>query len=569
MMTLRGHRARLRKKKRRKHVLVLAGALLLALGLASLAGGGLDGPHPPPPDFTTWHGAFAFEPGPLDPARAVTVTDGSACALVYNGLVRFDAEGLVVPDLAERWEVSPDGLVYTFHLRSGVRFHDGSTLTAPDVVYSFTRLLDPELGSRRAWVLDSIKGARDFLAGRALRVDGLEAPDTLTVRVTLERPLAHFPALLAMPAGYVVSPAAARRWGMDFGYHPVGTGPWKLASWREGVGMSFEAFSGYFGQGPRLQALSYRFIPDATTRQAEFEAGNLEVLALGEENAGYFAQNPRYAARIQKVPELAVVYVALNCGKPPLDNVLVRRALNHAIDRGAILDAIRPGRYVLANGSIPLGLGGHEPTWDGYAYDPSLARALLARAGYPEGLDLDLVIRAGGLSVFSAEPIQAELARVGVRLRIVQLETQAFFAATGDSGNPDLCLLSWVADYADPENFLFPLFHSSNTPSGGNNARFSDPVADLLMEEIRGEADPRRRAVLCRAAERAVFERAPWIPLFFPVDLFVCQPEVRGFRVWPVYSGNKMTEVWLEDEAGRGGDLGREGRADREGGGRE
>jgi ABC-type transport system substrate-binding protein len=528
-----------------------AGRFLLALSLMALihwltAGRQV---HPRPADLTTWHGAFAFEPGPLDPARAVTVTDGSACSLIYSGLVRFDAEGQVVADLAKTWEISADGLVYVFHLRDGVRFHDGAYLTAQDVVYSFSRILDPQVGSSRAWVLEGIQGGQDFLSGLASTVTGLVAADARTVVITLERPVAHFPSLLAMPAAYVVRAEVVRKWGEDFGYHPVGTGPWRLAYWREGIEMRFEAFAGYFGARPCLQALSYRFIPDPATRQAEFEAGNLEILTLGEENVGYFARHPRYSARIVRAPELAVVYVALNCGKPPLDNVLVRRALNHAIDRKAILDAIRPGRYTLANGSIPPKLGG-EPTGEGYAYDPALARSLLAEAGYPNGFKMDLVIRAGGLSVFCAEPIQAELARVGVSVRIVSLETRAFFARTGDSGDPDACLLSWVADYADAENFLFPLFHSTSRPSGGNNARFTDTATDQLLDEARREIDPARRAGLYRAAERAIFAKAPWIPLFFPVDLIVCQPEVRGFRVWPIYSGCKMTEVWLEAEPG-------------------
>lgn len=528
----------------------LAAAALVLAAAGFFAASGHPAPRRPPHDLSVWRGAFAFEPGPLDPARAVTVTDGAACALVYSGLLRFDADGRVVPDLAETWDVSADGLVYTFHLRSGVRFHDGTGFDASDVVFSFERILDPKVGSSRAWVLDAIKGAKEFVRGKARHVVGLEAVDPLTVRVTLARPLAHFPALLCMPAAYVVGPEAVARWGADFGYHPVGTGPWILESWREGVGMTFAANAAYFDRRPRLDRLSFRFIPDASTRQAEFEAGNLEALTLGEENADHFARNPRYAGRIVKAPELAVVYVALNCSKPPLNNVLVRRALNHAINRRAILDAIRPGRYILANGSVPPGLAGHETTWAGYDYDPALARSLLARAGYPHGFQMDLLTRAGGLGVFLAEPIQAELARIGVKVRIVQLETQAFFAAISDTGNPDACILSWTADYADPENFLFPLFHSANPPSAGNNARFGDPVCDRLMEELCREPDPERRAVLCQAAEKAVFEQAPWIPLFFPVDLVVYQPEVRGLRIWPIYNGNKMTDVWLEGGPG-------------------
>ncbi|MCL6581789.1 MAG: ABC transporter substrate-binding protein [Firmicutes bacterium] len=544
----------MRGSRRRRRGARSAAVALAAILLVALAGLWLGpcrlGPAERTHDYRTWHGALAFEPGPLDPARAATVTDGAMISLVYSNLLSFDADGSLVSDLASDWEVTPDGLVYTFHLRPGVRFQDGTSLEASDVVFSFTRILDPRVGSCRAWVLDGILGAREFLAGRVDSVAGLEAPDPLTVRVTLDKPLAHFPALLAMPAAAVVSPEAAARWGPDLGYHPVGTGPWRLVEWREGVRLVFERNPDYFGTPPRLERLVFRIIPDAATRQAEFEAGNLEVLVLGEENADYFARHPRYGDRLVRVPELAVVYMCLNCSKPPLDNVLVRRALNHAIDRRAILEAVRPGRYILADGSVPPGLAGHESAWPGYAYDPSLARTLLARAGYPEGFEMDLVIRAGGLAVFLAEPIQAELARAGVRLSIVQLETQAFFAAVGDSGNPDSCLLSWVADYADPENFLFPLFYSKNPPSAGNTARFADPVVDRLLEEIHREMDPARRAVLCQAAERAVFEQAPWVPLFFPVDLVVCQPEVRGWRVWSVASGNKMTEVWLEPAGG-------------------
>ncbi len=525
--------------------LAAAAAGLLAVGVPAVVRG-LPGARSPVRDLSVWHGAWTSEPAPLDPARAVTVVDGAACTLVYNGLLRVDEEGRPVPDLARDWTVSSDGLVYTFYLRSGVRFHDGSELDSSDVVFSFQRILDPKVGSSRGWVLDSIKGAKEFLRGKAAGVVGLEAPDPLTVRITLAQPLAHFPALLCMPAAFVVCPEAVERWGEDFGYNPVGTGPWILESWREGVEMRFTANADYFDTRPRLDRLVFRFVPDAATRQAEFEAGNFEVLTLGEENADYFLKHPRYAASVLQAPELAVVYVALNTRKPPFDNVLVRRALNHAVDRAAILDAVRPGRYVLADGSVPPGLAGHQPTWPGYVYDPGLARALLARAGYPDGFEFDLLVRTGGLSALLAEPIQAELTRVGVKVRILQLEAQAFIAATGDQGNADACLVSWVADYADPENFLYPLFHSSNGPSAGNSARFGDPVCDRLLEAIHREADPDRRAVLCQAAEKAIFAQAPWIPLFFPVELVVVQPEVRGFRLWPVYSGNKMTDVWLD-----------------------
>jgi len=511
-------------------------------------------------DYRTWHGAFGYEPGPLDPARAVSVTDGAACALVYSGLLRPDEEGRPSPDLAHDWEVSSDGLVWTFHLRSGVRFHDGSELDAGDVVFSLERILDPETGSSRAWVLQGIEGAEEFMTGRAPTVTGLEAPDPLTVRIRLARPLAHFPSLLCMPAAYVVSPEAVMEWGADFGYHPVGTGPWILDEWREGVEMRFTANDAYFDGRPRLDRLVFRFIPDAATRQAEFEAGNLEVLGLTEENVEHFSVHPVWSDHILTSPELAVVYVVLNCSKPPLDNVLVRRALNHAVNREALIAAVRPGRCVLAHGSVPPGMGDYETIWKGYGYDPALARSLLARAGYPDGFEMDLLIRAGGLSVLCAEPIQAELARVGVKVRIVQLEAQAFGAAVGDDGNPDAALMSWVADYADPENFLFPLFHSGNSPSAGNYSRFSDPVVDRLLESIHREADPGRRAVLCQAAEKVVFEQAPWIPLFFPVEVVVCQPEVRGYRIWPIFNGNKMTDVWLEppDDAGDGAGTGEE-----------
>jgi peptide/nickel transport system substrate-binding protein/oligopeptide transport system substrate-binding protein len=482
----------------------------------------------------------------------VTLLDAAAATLIYNGLMRFDLQGHLVPDLAARMpERSADGLTYRFELRRGVRFHNGRELTAADVVYSFRRVLDPATLSPRAWVLDSLAGARSFRRGQRDDLPGVYAEGRHGLVITLERPLAHFLSLLAMPAAFIVDRAEVERHQdpADYGFHPVGTGPWILEEWLPGAHLRFRANLDYFEGRPHLDRLEYRVIEDAATARAEFVAGNLDRLRLTPGDSRRFREDPRWRDATVAAPDLAVFYLGLNCEKPPLSDARVRKAINHAIDREAILKAVLPDRHVPANGSVPPGLEGHDPAMTGWAYDPQLARRLLAEAGFPRGFRMEILQTSSPGVLAITEPIQSMLARVGIKARIVQLETAAFFAAVGDQGNPDAFFISWWADIPDAENFLYPLFHSRNRGSGGNRSRFADPVVDRLLETARATMDPTERIAMYREIERRVFDEAPWVPLYFPVNYSVYQPWVRGYLSSPVATAQKLTGVWFEPEA--------------------
>ncbi|MDQ7794705.1 MAG: ABC transporter substrate-binding protein [bacterium] len=519
----------------------LALLVLLAAGCARL-------PAAIPEGSGVWRGCLNRNPVTLDPAYVVTLLDSSICALLYNGLVRFDESGRVVPDLARTMpDVSADGLTYTFELRRGVRFHNGRELTAEDVVYSFRRILDPATISRRSWVFEAVEGAVAFNRDERTDLPGVRAEGSHRVVITLAWPLAHFLSLLAMPAGYVVDRNEVERHTdpRDYGFHPVGTGPWVLESWVPGAYLRLRANPDYFEGRPHLDALDYRIIEDGATAVAEFRAGNLHLLRLGPVEHAVFQRDPRWEGFLVGAPDLAVYYLALNCEKEPFDNVLVRQAVNHAIDRQAILEAVLPGRYVLANGSIPPGLDGHDPHLEGYRYDPALARRLLAAAGYPRGFRMEIVQTSSPGVLQITEPIQRMLAEVGVEARLVQLESGAFFATIGDQGNPDCFFVSWWADIPDAENFLYPLFHSRNRGGGGNRARFSDPAVDAILDRARLTLGAAERSELYRDAQRLVFSQAPWVPLYFPINYLACRPEVGGFVACSIANAQKMTGVWL------------------------
>jgi len=495
-----------------------------------------------------FRGAWNRNPVTLDPAYVVTILDATACALIYNGLVRFDERGRVVPDLAVALpEVSPDGRTYVFELRRGVTFSNGRELVADDVVYSFRRVLDPATASRRAWVLEALEGAEAFSRGATGELPGVRAEGSHRVVITLVAPQAHFLSLLAMPAAYVLAREEVERHDdpRDYGFHPVGTGPWILDTWIPGSRLYFRANRDYFEGRPYLDALEFRIIEDPATALAEFRAGNLHLLRLGPAEYGAFLADPRWRDCLVACPDLAVYYLGFNCEKRPFNDPRVRRAINHAIDRIAILEAVLPGRYILANGSVPPGLAGHDAGLEGYAYDPDLARRLLAEAGYPRGFRMEILQTPSPGSLQLTEPIQRMLAAVGIRARLVQLETSAFFATIGDGGNPDSFLVSWWADYPEAENFLYPMFHSRNRGAGGNRARFADPEVDRLLDLARYTLDAGKREALYREVERRVFAQTPWVPLYFPVNYLVHQPWVGGYVPCPVPNAQKMTGVWL------------------------
>jgi peptide/nickel transport system substrate-binding protein len=479
-----------------------------------------------------------YDPKSLDPALSTDVPTGRAVSYLFDGLTRFSADAKVGPALATRWDVSPDGRTYLFHLRPGVRFHDGTLLHASDVVHSFTRVLDPANKSGRPWPLYPIAGARAFAAGKAATVAGLAIVDDSTVRILLDTALAIFPKLLAMPVASVV-PAKI---SADFGEHPIGTGAWTLVSWQHDDFVLLAKNAEYFGGAPKLDSLMIRIIPEPSTAVAEFESGNVDLLYVPEADAPRWERTDEKKALLTSAPALRLWYVALNTTRGPLKDVRVRQALNHAVDVRTILDKLLGGRGRLAAGVIPPSLEGADTTRAPYAYDPTAAKKLLAAAGYAKGFDIELWLPQDPAFARVAESIQSYLSAVGVRAKIVQRESAAAREASRN-GQTDMFVKDWYADYPDAENFLYPLLHGANRGVGGNVSFYENPAYDRIVSLARTEQDSAKRVAMYAKADSLEFADAPMIYLFFYNELYAVQPWVKGFVAPTIFNGQKFLDV--------------------------
>ena len=513
----------------------LSTLLVIASALAACRGG-----EASPERRTLVDSRDTYDPRSLDPALSTDVPTGRAVGYLYEGLTRFTADARVEPALATRWEVSPDGRTYTFHLRQGVVFHDGTPLVARQVASSFQRVLDPKTRGGRGWPLHPIAGARAYADGSAPALAGVTATDDSTVVIRLDEPLAIFPKLLAMPVAAIVpeNPPA------NFGERPNGTGPWKLVEWRHDDYLRFAANERYWDGRPKSDSLLARIIPEPSTAGAEFEAGNVDVLYVPEGETREWEQTDEKKARLQSASALRLWYVSLNTTRGPLRDARVRRAINHAVDVNAILQQLIGGRGRLAAGVIPPSLEGADTTRQPYGHDVARAKALLAEAGHPNGIDVELWVSQDPTFARVGQALQGMLSEAGIRAKLVQREASAVREASR-AGSVDMHLKDWWADYPDAENFLYPLLHSANKGPGGNVSFYTNTTFDRLVDRARRELNDSARVALYGQADMLAFGDAPMLYLFFYNELYAVQPWISGFRVPVIFNGQRWTDVTI------------------------
>jgi ABC-type transport system substrate-binding protein len=487
-----------------------------------------------------------YDPRSLDPALSTDVPTGRAVAYLFDGLTRFTPDARVIPGLATSWETSPDGSVYTFHLRRGVTFTDGTPFVARQVLTSWQRVLDPKVRGGRGWPLYPIKGAKAYADGKATRIDGMAAPDDSTVVVTLEEPFAIFPKLLAMP----VASVAPDRIPPNFGERPVGTGPWRLVEWKHDDYLLFAPNRSYWGGAPAADSLKARIISEPSTAVAEFQSGNVDVLQVPQGEIRDWQEDSERKRLLHPTPSLELVYVAINTTRGPLRDVRVRQALNYAVDKKIIVRNLIAGSGDLAAGVIPASLPGSDRSRIGYGFDTLRARQLLREAGYPNGIDLELWTSTTPIYVRIAETLQGYLALSGIRVKLVQRESAAAREAAR-KGQTDLFVKDWYADYPDAENFLYPLLHGSNKGVGGNVSYYENPRFDSLVSTARRELDETKRVALYRQADELAFHDAPMIFLYFYSELTAVQPWVKGFIPPVIFNGQPWTGVSIQSSAAR------------------
>lgn len=489
-----------------------------------------------------FHYATIDEPRRLDPAHIRDLYEGIVSGLIFDGLVGFGRGTEIEPRLAEAWDISADGRIYTFRLRDA-KFSNGKPVTSADVRYSLTRVLQHATLSDRKWVLDRIDGAQEVTSGTETELRGIRTPDPHTVVIILREPYPVFLTMLAMPTASIIpaDSAGAGRAESPFDRNPVGTGPWVLEKWLRDQRLEFRRNPGFWGTPPKLDRFIYNVQVDDNVRRQQFEAGNFDIYEVGFAVYQAWSQNPGKRARMVPVQELRTDFLGFMNHKPKFADRRVRQAIAHAINRGSIFENLQKGRGVIAHGPVPPGIPGYRPGIAPRKFDPDLARSLLTDAG-ATGLELDLWYRDEALWSEIVRAVKTDLEKAGVRVRLVPRDLAAL--RTGiRAGEPDIYLGSWTLDYPDMENALVPTFHSRNIPFQGNGSHFSNPAVDRLIEEAERETDAQKRLARYHAVEDAVMEECPWIFLFHRCAYYVVQPNVRNWNPAVMYNADRYVGV--------------------------
>jgi peptide/nickel transport system substrate-binding protein len=481
-------------------------------------------------------------PTDLDPQRESAASGKMVLGNVFDRLVSLDSNMEVVPELAKDWDISDDGLTYTFYLEQGVNFHDGTPFNADAVKFSFDRLIDPDTGS-------------GFFGDYAM-IDSIEVIDDSTVEFTLKYPHAPFLRRLAMTEAGIVSPSAVEELGADFSSHPVGAGPFKVDEWVSGERLVLVRNEDYWRELPKLERVNFSFIAEEQARVAALLAGDTDfdtvvppsLLSMVEEDPDMV---------VERGPSLFPEWVAFNVEKAPFDDVLVRRAVGYAIDVDTIIEQIFLGVGVRSTQPVAPGVYGYDDTIKPIPYDPDMARDLLAQAGW-EDTDGDGVVDKDGQKFSAefkimniteiqrmAEAIQAYLADVGMEVDIVMEDWGAFLADMA-AGNMNMFVLGQENPMGDADASLGYLFTCENVDVS-NYTRYCNADFDKLVDEERRETDPDARLALLKEAINMVVDDAVQVPTFVRENLMAHNQKVKGFALHPSDTYLVLKTLYIEE----------------------
>ena len=495
----------------------------------------------------------------LDPAYE---TDGNSfmiCDNVYEALVFYKDESTdMEPGLATSWNVSPDGLTYTFNLRKGVKFHDGTPFNADAVVFSIGRMMKDRKVKffGKGWEIPKQDRPPEYWVSMEMdnTVDAIEAVDEHTVVFKLKRVEAPFLANMGMDFADIISPTAFTKDPAGFVRNPVGTGPYKFVKWIKDDRITLEANKDYWDkdQGPYLDRLIFRAIPENSVRFLELKAGNIHICQF---------PNPADIPLARKDPKLQVFtqpgmnigYLGFNHKKEPWkSNRTLRRAVAHAINRKAIVDNIYQGMGEVAKNCIPPTMWGYNTDVPGYEYNPELAKKMLAEAGYPEGKGLPEVTlwsmpvprpyNPEGLKVGVA--MIGDLSKIGLSARIVSYDWGTYLQRQRQQPDDlDMFQLGWTGDNGDPDNFLAVLF--DGLASEAVRTQWHNEEYHKLMLEGKQTIDQAKRAEIYKKAQQLMFDEVPVVPIAQSMVMWPGAKSVKNFKLHPTASV-RMKSVWLD-----------------------
>lgn len=480
----------------------------------------------------------------LVPVLASDVSSSDICGMVFNGLVKYDKNVNIVGDLAESWDILSDGLVIEFHLKKGVKWHDGTPLTSKDVAFTYRKLIDPNV--------------RTPYSGDFERILKLETPDDNTVRVTYKEPF---------------SPALSS-WGMwimpehilkdkdlnttDFSRHPIGTGPYKFKSWKTGEKIELVSNHDYFEGRPYIDRYIYRIIPDDATVFLELQTLGVDLSTLSplqytrQTDNDFFKKNYRKF----KYPSFGFTYMAYNLADPKFQDVRVRSALNYAVDKNEIVDTIFFGLGRVTTGPYMMDSWAYNNDIKPAAYDPARARQLMAEAGWKDSnndgwlekdgkvFEFTLIVNQGNAErQRTAEMIQRYLKAIGVRMKIRVLEWSALINEFIDKKRFEAVLMGWFLG-RDPDNY--DIWHSSKTRQGEFNfIGYNNPEVDKLLEEGRRTFDQAKRQVIYHKIHRILYDEQPYMFLYSGETLPIINKRFHNVEVSPIGIGYNFIKWYV------------------------
>lgn len=483
----------------------------------------------------------------LDP---INVTDGEslkATQQIYDTLVTYKPGTTeVIPELATSWETSEDAFTWTFYLRKGVKFHDGTPFNADAVVFNFERWMYEDNpyhhGDFAYW--------QYMFGGFPGVVKSVKAIDEYTVQFELNQPQAPFLNNLAMPNFAIASPAAIKKYGEDYGNHPVGTGPFILQSWKRDDTMVLVRNENYWGEGPYLDKVIFRVIPDNSARLMELQAGTVDIIdGVNPIDVESIKADPNLQLILR--PSMNVGYLAMNFDKKPFDDVRIRRAINHAINKEAIVEAFYGDLGIPAKNPMPPSIWGYNDAIEDYEYNPEKAKQLLAEAGYPNGFKTELWAMPNPRPYFVqprpiAEAMQADLAAIGIKAKIVTYDWATYLDKT-ENGEHPMAMLGWTGDNGDPDNFLYVLLDKDQATKGsaGNISFYrSDELHEVLIE-AQMSPDHEKRVELYKRAQEIIHEDAPWVCVVHSTPPLAAKKNVKNFIPNPTGT-ESYDQVWLK-----------------------
>lgn len=473
------------------------------------------------------------EPKSLDPAAVTAVNDFRILMNVYDGLVRYkDGTLEVEPALAESWTISDDGTVYTFKLRDGVTFHDGTPFNAEAVKYNFDRMLDENHPQHDTGPFP--------LAFFFSAVETIDVVDDLTVKFTLNAPYAPFLSNLAYPTGLIVSPEAVKEFGADYGRHPVGTGPFKFAEWESNAKVVVVRNDDYWEDAAKLEAVVFRPITDANTRVAELMAGGIDLMVeVPPDSLTQLSDDDNFSVYEQAGPHLW--FLILNMKEGPFKDKKVRQAINYAIDKKALVENVLQGTAEIATGPTPPAFAwAYNEQLQPYPHDIEKAKQLIKEAG-AEGAEVTFYVTEGGSGMLDPIPmgaaIQADLAQIGLTVAIETYEWNTFLGKVnpGLEGKADMAEMAWMTN--DPDTLPYLALRTDAWPDKGgfNSGYYSNPEVDKLLEAARSSTDQAERAKLYREMQEIVYDDAPWAFIANWKQNAVSSTMVDGFKLQPSF----------------------------------